>query len=87
MRIAALKLERFRNYDQEELVFHPKANLIYGANAQGKTNLLEAIYLLAMAKSHRTHRDQELLKWQNEAAKIRGLIDKKQGQHDLAVYL
>jgi DNA replication and repair protein RecF len=40
-----------------------------------------------MAKSHRTHRDQELLKWQNEAAKIRGLIDKKQGQHDLAVYL
>ena len=46
-----------------ELSFEDKVNVIIGENAQGKTNLMEAIYVLAMAKSHRTSNDQELIRW------------------------
>lgn len=57
----ALKLERFRNYDRLEVEFDPRVNLIYGDNAQGKTNLLEAVAYLSSARSHRTRFDRELI--------------------------
>ena len=46
MRIDALTLEGFRNYDRQSLTFHNSCNVIYGENAQGKTNLLEAVAYL-----------------------------------------
>ena len=57
----ALKLERFRNYNRLEVEFDPRVNLIYGDNAQGKTNLLEAVTYLSSARSHRTRFDRELI--------------------------
>ncbi len=50
MYIKKVKLENFRNYDSLEIEFNPNFNLIYGNNAQGKTNILEAIYLSALRK-------------------------------------
>ena len=57
----SLKLEHFRNYVDLEVEFDPRVNLIYGDNAQGKTNLLEAAAYLSAARSHRTRFDRELI--------------------------
>ena len=60
MRIDGILLENFRNYRREEIRFHPQCNVICGENAQGKTNLLEAMVYLACGKSPRTRSDREL---------------------------
>lgn len=59
--------------------FENKVNVILGENAQGKTNIMEAIYVLAMAKSHRTSNDKDFIKWDEEYAKIEGRIKKRSG--------
>ena len=69
-----IKLTNFRNYDSLSLSFHPKLNIFIGHNAQGKTNLLEAIYFLSLAKSHRTSKDKELIQFDSEEAYINGSI-------------
>jgi DNA replication and repair protein RecF len=60
-----------------EAEFEDKVNVILGENAQGKTNVIEAIYVLAMAKSHRTSNDKDLIRWDADYAKIKGRIEKK----------
>ena len=70
MYIKKVKLENFRNYDSLEVEFNKNFNLIYGNNAQGKTNILEAIYLSALGRSFQTNKDQELIKIGKNAAKI-----------------
>lgn len=60
MYLNSLRLHHFRNYEDLELAFSPKVNLLVGPNGMGKTNLLEAIYYLSCARSHRTSRDQDL---------------------------
>lgn len=77
MHIQQLTLKNYRNYDQLDLAFDDKINLIIGENAQGKTNLMEAIYVLAFTKSHRTAREKELIQWEKEYAKIEGRITKR----------
>ena len=61
MKIDRIALSGFRNYDEETAVFSPDVNVISGVNAQGKTNLLEAVYLLTGAHSFRTRFDKELI--------------------------
>ena len=61
MRIDRIALSGFRNYDEESAEFGPDVNIISGVNAQGKTNLLEAVYLLTGAHSFRTRFDRELI--------------------------
>ena len=61
MRVDALALEDFRNYRRLEAAFSPGVNVIYGENAQGKTNLLEGISYLSTASSHRARYDRELI--------------------------
>ena len=63
MYIDNLKLQNFRNYDVEEFNFIPNINFIYGDNAQGKSNIVEAIYLYSIGKSYRTKNDKELVKF------------------------
>lgn len=77
MHIKQLDIKNFRNYDSLSVPFENKVNVIIGENAQGKTNLMEAIYVLAMAKSHRSSNDKELIHWDKEYAKIEGWIEKK----------
>lgn len=70
MQINNLSLSGFRNYIQQEITFDPNCNVIYGENAQGKTNLLEAIVFLSCGKSPRTHLDRELIGFDRESAQI-----------------
>lgn len=80
MYIERLKLNGYRNYEQVDLQFSKNINVFIGENAQGKTNVMEAIYVLAMAKSHRTSNDKELIRWDAEYGKIEGEVQKKYGK-------
>lgn len=79
MRLCRLLLKNFRNYDRAEVLWHDKINIIRGLNAQGKSNLLEAISYLSLASSFRSAKDSELLKWQKDFFYLEGqLLDHDQ---------
>jgi DNA replication and repair protein RecF len=80
MKLNDISLQNYRNYKSLHLEFHKTLNIFLGENAQGKTNLLESIYVLAMTRSHRTSNEKELIGWQAEAAKVSGVIEKKTGK-------
>lgn len=71
MRVTSLQLEQFRNYSTLSAEFHPGINIIYGENAQGKTNLLEAISYFSHARSERTRSDREMIAFGCDAAALR----------------
>ena len=71
MTIKRLVLKDFRNYDSVSVDFDKGVNIIYGNNAQGKTNLLEAIYFCSIGKSMRTNKEREVIKMAKEIAKIK----------------
>ncbi|MBU5625748.1 DNA replication/repair protein RecF [Oscillibacter sp. MSJ-2] len=70
MRIDELTLERFRNYRCQRVEFDPRCNVIYGENAQGKTNLLEAIAYLSSGRSPRARSDREIIGFEEQDAMI-----------------
>lgn len=76
MYIESLKLKNFRNYETLELKFNKGINIIYGKNAQGKTNLLESIYVLGITKSHRSSIDNYLIRNGENYLNIHGIIKK-----------
>ena len=71
MYIKKLILKNFRNYNELLLDFNEGTNVFVGNNAQGKTNILEAVYYASIGKSHRTNKDKELIKWDHNDAYIR----------------
>ncbi len=77
MYIKEIKLENFRNYDLQEVNFDKNINIIYGNNAQGKTNILEAIFVCSLGKSFRTNKDSELINKKKDYSKIEILSTKK----------
>lgn len=85
MHIEQLQLKNYRNYSKLDISFDDKINVIIGENAQGKTNLMEAIYVLAFSKSHRTPREKELIQWEKEYAKIEGRITKRKQSFPLEI--
>ena len=87
MRVNGLKLEYFRNYVCAEAAFHPGMNIITGDNAQGKTNLLEAIGYLATGKSHRARYDKELILFGIQHGFITGDIFSQGRNHRLEITL
>ena len=60
MWIKRIKVNNFRNYKQQEIVLEENINLFFGENAQGKTNIIEAIFLSSMGKSFREKKDKEI---------------------------
>ena len=72
MQIKRLKLSDFRNYDNEEIEFSEGQNIIFGENAQGKTNLLESIFYLSCLKPFRGSRDADAIMKEREYAEIKG---------------
>lgn len=76
MYIKNISLLNFRNYDDLKINFNKNINIIYGKNAQGKTNLLESIYVLAITKSHRSFIDNNLIKKNQTISKIEGIVNK-----------
>ncbi len=77
MIIEELRVINFRNYKDIHLKFHPRLNIFVGNNAQGKTNLLEAIYLCAVGRSFRTNRDNEMINIEKQQAYVRVKLKKK----------
>ncbi|WP_338851891.1 DNA replication/repair protein RecF [Clostridium perfringens] len=71
MYIKSLQLINYRNYENLSIKLCPNVNVFIGDNAQGKTNVIEAIYYCGFAKSHRTNRDKELIEWNKDRAFIR----------------
>lgn len=76
MYLNSLNLINFRNYDALYLEFNPKINLLIGKNGQGKTNIVESIYLLSFGKSFRTNKDKEMIKFSSENLYIGGNFTK-----------
>ena len=77
MKIKQLSLMNFRNYENLDLEFSPFLNIVYGLNGSGKTNLIEAIYLLSLTKSFRINNDKALIKKGKIKARVKGEIQKK----------
>ena len=76
MIIKSLELADYRNYDTLSLNFDKGVNILYGDNAQGKTNILEAVYVAATTKSHRGSKDREIINFDKEEAHIRTYVEK-----------
>lgn len=76
MIIKSLELADFRNYDSLHIDFSGGTNILYGDNAQGKTNILEAIYLCATTKSHKGSKDKDIVNFNKEEAHIRTYLEK-----------
>ena len=77
MIIKSLKLKNFRNYDLLKIDFNHATNIFYGDNAQGKTNILEAVYLSGTTKSHRGTKDRDMIQFEREEAHIEAIVDKR----------
>lgn len=87
MIIKSLKLQNFRNYEYQELNFDKGTNILYGDNAQGKTNILEAIYVATTTKSHRTTNDKEFIKFGNEEAHINLKVEKSEIDYSIDIHI
>lgn len=74
MKIEHIKLINFRNYDELELDFNPNINIIEGNNGQGKTNILESIYVLSLSKSNRDGYDSDMIKFEKDSLSLEGKI-------------
>lgn len=71
-----IDLTNFRNYENQRIDFHHKVNIIIGENAQGKTNLLEALYIMSLGKSFRTSKDNEMIRFGSDLARVKTLSEK-----------
>ena len=77
MIIKSLKLKNYRNYDLLNIEFDEHTNIFYGDNAQGKTNILESVYLTGTTKSHRGTKDRDLIKFGQEESHIETVVEKR----------
>jgi DNA replication and repair protein RecF len=87
MRLTSLTLKRYRNLEPQTLKPGPRLNILAGSNAQGKTNLLEAIYVCCVGRSHQTVRDRELVRWGEETASISLDCARRDGSNRIEVEL
>ncbi|WP_123042655.1 DNA replication/repair protein RecF [Cohnella candidum] len=87
MQLKSIELHGYRNYDSLQLSIGSGVNIFIGPNAQGKTNLLEAIHVLALTKSHRTSKDRELIGWNASQARIRAELERRYGNVTLELQI
>lgn len=87
MLIKKIKLLNYRNYSNEEINFCKDVNILYGDNAQGKTNVLESIFLCGTARSHQGSKDREIIKIGEEEAHIKMFIEKEGLEHKIDMHL
>ena len=86
MKVASIRLLNYRNYSNMSLKFSPNINIVLGRNAQGKTNLLEAIFTCAIGKSMRATKDNDIIKWGENNAKIELEVEKRFGKTKIEIY-
>ena len=87
MRVTSLSLSHFRNYERALIEPDAGVTVFTGPNAQGKTNVLEALHLCCLGKSHRTSRDEELIQWGRDSARVTVKTAQRDGTHEVAVVL
>lgn len=87
MIIKSLELADFRNYETLNISFDKGTNILYGDNAQGKTNILEAIYVSATTKSHKGSKDKEIVNFNKEEAHIRTYLEKEDVEYRVDMHL
>lgn len=85
MYIDNLKIQNFRNYKYQEINFENKINIFYGDNAQGKTNILESIFISSFGKSFRTNKEKELIKMGENFLKVQTHFQKKDRDGEIKV--
>ena len=85
MFIKKLKLKNYRNYKEVEVIFDKNINIIYGNNAEGKTNLLESIYMCSTSKSHRNSKESEIINFNENEAHIKLIFKKNNFEKDLSI--
>ena len=87
MKIKSLKLKHFRNYDFLKIDFDDVTNILYGDNAQGKTNILEAVYLSGTTKSHRGAKDRDLIQFDKDESHIEAVVEKNEIEYQIDMHL
>ncbi len=87
MIVKSLELKDYRNYNHLNMQFSSGTNILYGENAQGKTNILEAIYLCGTTKSHRGSKDKEMVSFTQEEAHVRVILEKSKIPHRIDLHL
>ena len=87
MIVESLSLKNYRNYENLNLNFSDGTNIFYGNNAQGKTNILEAVYMSGTTKSHRTSKDLELIRFTEEESHISTMVRKNGISHKIDIHL
>lgn len=87
MIIKKLELKDYRNYESLNIEFNEGTNILYGDNAQGKTNILEAIYVVATTKSHKASKDMDIINFKKEEAHIRTYLEKDNVQTRIDMHL
>ena len=87
MFIESLSLSDYRNYNAAEVNFSQGINILYGDNAQGKTNILEAIYMMATTKSHRGNKDREIIRFSCDESHMRADVNKHGITHRIDMHL
>lgn len=87
MIIKSMSLQNYRNYRDLRLNFDPNTNIFYGDNAQGKTNILEAVYVSGTTRSHRSSKDRELICFTEDEAHICTMIEKNGMVHKIDMHL
>lgn len=87
MMIESIELKNYRNYDELHMDFSQGTNILYGDNAQGKTNILEAIYVCATTKSHRGSKDREIIQFDRDESHIKVTIRKKDVPYRIDIHL
>ena len=87
MFIEKLALNNYRNYDNADITFSDGINILYGDNAQGKTNILEAVYMTATTKSHRGSKDKDIIRFGSDESHIRTELKKNDVSHRIDIHL
>lgn len=87
MYIESIQLKNFRNYEFLEMEFDKGTNILYGDNAQGKTNILEAVYLCGTSKSHKGSKDKEIIRFHEDESHIRMKIRKEDMSYKIDMHL
>ena len=87
MIIKSIELNNFRNYENVLINFDEGVNILYGDNAQGKTNVLESIYMFGTTKSHRRSKDREIIRFDCDEAHVRSIFEKNDVDYQIDMQL
>ena len=87
MNIRSIELKNFRNYENLEISFDEGTNILFGDNAQGKTNILEAAYMSGTTKSHKGRRDREMIRFGEEEAHLKTVVVRGGREYQIDMHL